>query len=98
MNTAILLLFLSTIVCFSYRCVLVIDSLRSVTVRFLLRELSIFLPCFEYAIKLLGSSSVPWRTISAAMETDFLSTHTIDSNSDFRGPRKDYVTAEHHGK
>ena len=37
--------------CFSYGCVFVIDSLRYVTVRFVLRELNIFLLCFDYAIE-----------------------------------------------
>ena len=32
-------------------------SLRSVTVRFVLRELSIFLLCFDYALEWLGNSS-----------------------------------------
>ena len=41
---------------FSYGCVLL--SLRSVTVRFVLRELSIFLLRFDYAIEWLGNSSV----------------------------------------
>ena len=36
---------------FSYGCVFVIAPLRSVTVRFVLRELNIFLLCFDYAIE-----------------------------------------------
>ena len=43
---------------FSYGCGFVIAPLRSVTVRFVLRELSIFLLRFDYAIELLGNSSV----------------------------------------
>ena len=45
----------------SHGCVFVIAPLRSVTVRFVLRagELGIFLLCrFDYAIELLGNSSV----------------------------------------
>ena len=44
----------------SHGCVFVIAPLRSVTMRFVLRaeELSIFLLCFDYAIELLGNSSV----------------------------------------
>ena len=38
-------------------CVFVIAPLRSVTVRYVLRELSIFLLCFDYAIEWLGNSS-----------------------------------------
>ena len=48
----------------SHGCVFVIAPLRSVTVRFVLRagELSIFLLCFDYAIELLGNSSILlWR-------------------------------------
>ena len=36
---------------FSYGCVFVIAPLRFVTVRFVLRELNIFLLCFDYAIE-----------------------------------------------
>ena len=43
---------------FSYGCGFVIAPLRSVTVTFVLRELSIFLLRFDYAIELLGNSSV----------------------------------------
>ena len=43
---------------FSYGCVFVIAPLRSVTVRFVLRELNIFLLCFDHAIEWLGNSSV----------------------------------------
>ena len=43
---------------FSYGCVFVIAPLRSVTVRFVLRELNIFLLCFDYTIECLGNSSV----------------------------------------
>ena len=43
---------------FSYGCGFVIAPLRSVTVRFVLRELSIFLLRFDYAIESLGNSSV----------------------------------------
>ena len=35
---------------FSYDCIFVIAPLRSVTVRFVLREVSIFLMCFDYTI------------------------------------------------
>ena len=44
----------------SQGCVFVIAPLRSVTVKFVLRagELSIVLLCFDYAIELLGDSSV----------------------------------------
>ena len=44
----------------SHGCVFIIAPLCSVTVRFLLRagELSIFLLRFDYAIELLGNSSV----------------------------------------
>ena len=37
--------------CFSYGCSFVIAPLHSVTVRFVLRELSIFLLCFDCAIE-----------------------------------------------
>ena len=43
---------------FSFGCVFVIAPLRSVTVRFVLRELNVFLLCFDYAIEWLGNSSV----------------------------------------
>ena len=44
---------------FTDGCVFVnIVPLRSVTVRFVLRELSIFLLCFDYAIERLGNFSV----------------------------------------
>ena len=36
---------------FSFSCVFVIAPLRSVTVRFVLRELNVFLLCFDYAIE-----------------------------------------------
>ena len=102
-------------ICFSYGCVFVITGLlhSALTVRFVLRELSIFLLCFECAIKWLGNSSVLallWlgaarsssirRSIFPAMETDDLSIQTFDSSSTastFRDPRKDFLTAEHHG-
>ena len=45
-----------------------------------------------------NSKDDPKRTIKDAMETDLPSDKTFGSNGDFHGPRKDYLTADHHSK